>query len=144
MYDLQELYDLFNEKELLKILYNLYEAPMILLYHIHETHKTITIPLFDGYINKIDWGDDNINKELKHTYDAVKLYEIKIYGDCPTLDYMSNNTYDYLFQVITYGSFQLKKINFARNDKLISIPPYFPKTIQDISNLFYCCFGLKY
>jgi hypothetical protein len=57
---------------------------------------------------------------------------------------MSNNTYDYLFQVITYGSFQLKKINFARNDKLISIPPYFPKTIQDVSDLFYCCFGLKY
>ena len=124
--------------------------PFILKFEAIES-TTISLPIKNNDTIVIDWGDGEINNEIKHIYNCNfgDIFEIKIYGDFECFDccqfYSTNqdrfiNNFYNITKIIQYGSNNLlKKINFFGCVNLISVPTYLPSSAIDLSYMFYSC-----
>ena len=119
----------------------------IALYQTTQDNQTIVFPLYGESTNlAIDFGDGTVEQigtkylgkdEIKHTYEKMGKYEVKITGNCSQINYFSYPTdKDKIIQLIQWGTVFTGTINFTDCENLTgNIPSPNTNTMKTINNV---------
>jgi len=125
-------------------------VPLELTYNV-PTGFILVLPIFNGTITSIDWGDGNItyntgdyNADKTHTYSSAGIYNVSVLGTNITqMSYSYGNGAtgaSYLFECNSFGEIGLTDIGFAfyNTQLLTTVPSSLPttSTITSMLGLF--------
>ena len=113
---------------------------LVLVYEIQDPGYILELPIVDGTIESIEWGDLTPSDNLTtHTYTDPGTYTVSITGTGITsFNYNNGSGQDYLIECTSFGEIGLtdasNMFNYCRN--LMVAPATSPSTITNMSNMF--------
>jgi len=117
-------------------------SPLVLVYDITVSGFELVLPISDGTITSIDWGDGNTSTDgsKNHTFTNSGTYTVSVLGSGVTSLSYQNNTGTgalYLTQCTSFGEIGLTDLGgaFFNAINLISVPTSLPLT-STITNMY--------
>ena len=120
-------------------------SPLVLVYNISGS-GFITLPIVNGTITSINWGDGTTNTSVSHNYGSTGTYTVQILGTgITTFDYRTGTGQGFLGQCTSFGSIGLINASnmFYNCQNLTVAPVYLPPSITNISSMFQNVFGFN-
>jgi hypothetical protein len=120
-------------------------SSLILEYNFTINNFTLYLPIFNGTVSLINWGDSTSNALRYHTYTSAGSYTVTIDGSGITdLNYEPNGGNDsptgaiYLINCTSFGNIGLTTLRYAffNCTLLVQVPSILPTGITDMSNMF--------
>ena len=118
-------------------------AALELVYNILSKNFQLVLPIVDGTIISIEWGDGTISTSKNHLYTNSGVYKVSILGsDITSFNYSTPGATgsNYLEKCTSFGEIGLTDLSYFFNNanKLTSVPIILPTTsiITNMSNMF--------
>jgi surface protein len=110
---------------------------LILVYNI-TAGFTLTLPIVNGTISSVDWGDLTTNTSNTHTYLAAGTYTVTVSGTgITTFNYITSGTgANKLTQCTSFGEIGLTDLSYAfYNATNLTVAPSSLPTISTVTNM---------